>query len=250
MKCDEVLNLLDPLVDQELPDREQDAVRLHLDRCPTCQRELHQINELRKMLKQAPRHAVPESLMNNVSTLIANADGQGAPALNLSSWMKPMATHAAAAVVGALFFYGAFMPSSEPPTQAGEIVAAHVRSLMDERLTQVRTSDTHTVAPWFAGKIDFAPSVSDLSADGFPLLGGRIDYLQDRKVAALVYLRRKHRINLFVSPSTGKPSTNSVQWSRNGYNIVGWHHKNFEYWAISDLNLNELIAFSNLLVAM
>jgi len=255
MNCDETLNLLDPLVDGELPDREQGAVRLHLDGCATCQHELRQIKELREMLRQAPRYAAPDSLLNNVREQIANVADRPALRPSWNRWVrplgiKPIVTHAAAALVGAVFFYGAIQMFSAPATPTREIVAAHVRSLMDDRLTQVSSNDTHTVAPWFAGRIDFAPLVKDLSAEGFPLIGGRIDYLQDRKVAALVYQRRKHRINLFIFPDTGKQTEETVDRSYNGYNIVGWRDKNFAYWAISDLNLEELTAFSKLSVAM
>lgn len=246
MNCDETLNLLDPLVDDELPDREQGAVRLHLDGCATCQHELRQIKGLREMLRQAPRHAVPDLLLNDVRKRIADVADQSAPRPIWNQWMKPVVTHAAAALVGAVFFYGAIQLSNVPTTPTREIVAAHVRSLMDDRLTQVSSNDTHTVAPWFAGKIDYAPAVNDLSAGGFPLLGGRIDYLQDRKVAALVYLRREHRINLFILPNTDRQTAKTVQRSHNGYSIVGWRDKIFTYWAISDLNLEELIAFSKL----
>jgi len=250
MNCDETLNLLEPLVDGELPGREQDAVRLHLDGCSACQHELRQINELRETLRRAPRHAVPDSLLSNVRERIAKAADQPAFRPSWTRWMKPLVTHAAAALVGAVFFYGAIQMFSAPTPPTREIVAAHVRSLMDGRLTQVSSNDTHTVAPWFAGKIDFAPTVNDLSADGFPLIGGRVDYLQDRKVAALVYLRRKHRINLFILPTSAKQTEETIEWSHNGYNIVGWRDKNFTYWAISDLNLEELTAFSELSVAM
>ena len=107
--------------------------------------------------------------------------------------------------------------------------------------------DTHTVAPWFAGEIDYAPTVNDFSAEGFPLVDGRVDYLGQRKVAALVYLRRKHHINIFVSPNNGGRETIPVERRHNGFTIVGWGDTSFAYWAISDLNLKELLAFSRLI---
>lgn len=248
MNCDEVLSLLDPLVDRELPINEEAAVKMHIDRCLSCQRELQQLNELRKRLQQVPRYTVPASLEGDVVERLANASGTSTAAPFWNRWIKPVVTHVAAALAGGVIFYGAVMPRNEPMTPAREIVAAHVRSLMDENITQVTTGNPHTVGPWFAGKIDYAPAVHDLKARGFPLVGGRIDYLQDRNVAALVYLRREHRINLFVMPSRGKPMADTVQLSRNGYNIVGWRHKSFTYWAVSDLTLEELIAFSNLVI--
>jgi len=249
VNCDETLNLLDPFVDGELPEQERGTVQQHLDGCPSCQHELRQINELRETLARTPRYVAPDSLESDVHEMLAMAADQPATRPSWGRWMKPMTTHAAAAMLGALFFYGALQPSSAPTMPMREIVAAHVRSLMDDRLTQVRSNDTHNVGPWFAGKIDFAPAVYDLNAKGFPLLGGRVDYLHDKKVAALVYLRRKHRINVFISPETGTQTKKWLQTSHNGYNIVGWHDRGFQYWAISDLNPKELTEFSKLAVA-
>ncbi|NQV84939.1 MAG: anti-sigma factor [Rhodospirillales bacterium] len=249
MNCDEVLNLMDPLVDQELSDKDESAVKLHLDGCPDCQHELRQISELRETLKRTPRHVHAETLEGDVRERIGGAANLPAHHPFWGKWVKPALSHAMAASVGAILIYGATQYSQAPDLAAQEIVTAHVRSLMDRRLTQVASSDTHTVGPWFAGKIDYAPGAIDLNEDGFPLLGGRVDYLQERNVAALVYLRRKHRINLFVLPKTGKTPEKLVQWSRNGYNIVGKPHKDFMYWAISDLNPKELEDFSRLVTS-
>lgn len=250
MNCDKIRNLLDPLVDEELPERERDVVRCHLDGCSACQHEFRQIDELRRMLKRTGRHAVPHSLQQNVRERIVHAADPPIRRLWQTHWMRPVVTHAAAALVGIVLFYGVLQLSGTTTTPMREIVAAHVRSLMDNRMTQVSSSDTHTVAPWFAGKIDYAPAVNDFSAEGFPLLGGRVEYLQEKRVAALVYLRRKHFINLFVLPSESGGAATFIQRSYNGFSIVGWSDKGFTYWAISDLNLNELTAFSKLTTGM
>lgn len=160
-----------------------------------------------------------------------------------------LATHAAAALAGGVVLYSLLAPTPDPAMPGEAILAAHVRSLMDQNITQVTSEDKHTVAPWFAGKIEFAPKVRDLGSQGFKLVGGRVDYLRDTKVAALVYLRRKHQINLFVTPGgtgTEDGAADMAHWSRNGYNVVGWRDKDFRYWAISDLSAEELETFSNL----
>lgn len=233
--------------------REQSAVRKHLRRCPDCQHEYERINQLRYKIDQIPRFTVPASLETDITDRIASAHTQTLSAsrwIRLSAWMMPIATHAVAALAGGIIFYSLLLLTGNPTIPGEEILTAHVRSLMDQKITQITSEDTHTVAPWFAGKIDFAPRVRDLNAQGYKLLGGRVDYLKDRNVAALVYLRRKHKINLFITPravGTVDLADSTMQWRRNGYNIVGWHDKDFKYWAISDLSAQELKVFSNLI---
>jgi anti-sigma factor RsiW len=127
---------------------------------------------------------------------------------------------------------------------AQDVLSSHVRSLMGTHLLDVPSSDQHTVKPWFGGKLDFSPDVRDFAAQGFPLIGGRIDYVGGRPAAVLVYQRRKHIINVFTWPSTatdGRP-----ELDRNGYHVVHWNISGMSWWAVSDLNLDELRQFENL----
>ena len=141
-------------------------------------------------------------------------------------------------------------PSLRPSREdllAQEIVTNHVRSLqLDTHRTDVISSDQHTVKPWFDGKLDFAPLVKDFSSQGFPLIGGRLEYLSNRTVAALIYQRQRHFINLYIWPAQQSNTTSEVATKRQGYNLLYWTNSGMTYWAISDLNGVELQEFARL----
>jgi anti-sigma factor RsiW len=128
-----------------------------------------------------------------------------------------------------------------------EIVADHLRSLMANHLTDVTSTDQHNVKPWFNGKLEFAPPVNDFAAEGFPLVGGRLDYLEGRPVAALVYQRRLHPINLFVWATAEKYAYKPTRQTPQGYTILFWSRDGMTYCAISDLAADEMQTFGALL---
>jgi anti-sigma factor RsiW len=245
MDCGEVRELLQSFADDELPNEERQAVAQHLQACRECGATLAELQALRQRIKAAKTFAMPAGFDQSIKRAIGLEDRQGAATWGRFPAMA--ASHIAALALGALVAYGV---ASRIETRAGisrEIVTAHVRSLLTEQIIQVASADTHTVKPWFMGKITYAPDVVDLNTQEFPLIGGRVDYVLDRPVAAIVYGRRKHRINLFVLPADQVPGTAEIQSTRNGYNVLGWRQGAFAYFAASDLNAPELQEFASAL---
>ena len=202
------------------------------------------IRELRSALtSEATAYRAPAHLRRNVRAAMrreAKASRQ-----ILSPWLT-FATGAAFAAILLGFVFFQTTRAARTNAIVDQVVANHVRSLLAAQLVDVVSSDQHTVKPWFDGKIDFAPEVRDLSTDGFPLVGGRLDYLDGKTVAALVYQRNKHPINLFITPATTSRNTSPTMVARRGYNILAWTNKGMKYWAVSDLNHAELRQFTGL----
>ena len=149
---------------------------------------------------------------------------------------------------GAPFGNGALLGNgAEADVVAREVLTSHLRSLMPGHLMDVISTDQHTVKPWFDGRIDFSPPVNDFAADGFRLVGGRLDYLDGRPVAALVYQRRKHIVNVFVWPASDGSQSAVESTAHDGYNLLHWRRGGMNYWMASDLNAQEMRDFAHLL---
>ena len=229
MTCDRAQELLGPYFDGELDLVNSLEVEKHLRDCPECSAALERYEALRAAIReQAPYFAAPPQLRKRIQAL------QRAPR---AAWTIPQWALAAAAVLLAAVGVWRLAPARGPAVEQ-EVVAAHVRSLQANHLMDVPSTDRHTVKPWFAGKLDFAPDVEDLSSKGFTLEGGRLDYIDGHPAAALVYKQRLHTINVFQWPAAGDQAVKLE--SRNGFNVAHWKHGGIESWAVSDLNAPEL----------
>lgn len=242
---DQMPELLHAYIDGELDLVSGQEIERHLRTCEDCRRAEQQIHALRDALaSDAAAYQVPPHLRRNVRSALrreAKSDRE-------ISW--PWLVFATGAVCVLLFFAAVLFQSTRTTsnTLVDQVIGNHLRSLLATHLLDIPSSDQHTVKPWFDGKIDFAPPVRDLSRDGFPMAGGRLDYLDGRTVVALVYHRNKHPINLFITPAPAKPDTTPQLVTRRGYNVLHWVRGEMEYWAVSDLNETELHQFAHLLV--
>ncbi|HEY7424924.1 MAG TPA: anti-sigma factor [Gemmataceae bacterium] len=247
MTCDDLQSLLHGYVDGELDLVRHLDIEQHLAGCPECARACQRLHVLRSALRDSgSSFAPPPDLRRRLETALRDLDGSRPLRRRPWGWL---ALAAAAMVLFALGFLLRAWPASEDNRLAREVVANHVRSLMlDEHLFDVKSSDRHTVKPWFHGKVDFAPAVHDFAEEGFPLAGGRLDYLDNHAAAALIYHRRKHVINLFLWPSPPAANEGPHALTRQGYNLLHWSRGGLTYWAVSDLNAAELRTFADLVL--
>jgi anti-sigma factor RsiW len=222
-----------------------------MDECEICARDYHSQTTLRSSLKNdSLYYTAPEQLKKRIqSSLRKEAKSEVLPRGFGWRWLTIGASLALMLLIGLVVWKlapGPTRPSGDE-LLAREVVSEHVRSLqIPGHLTDVLSSDQHTVKPWFDGKVDFAPLVKDFAGQDFRLYGGRLEYLNNRPVAALVYQRRLHYINLFIWPAEPAGSTGEVALQRQGYNLIHWTGSGMNYWAISDLNSVELREFARL----
>lgn len=240
MRCAELLSWLDGYVDEELDLARSLEIERHLAECAACAGRTEGLRKLRSAITaNASYYAAPPDLRKRVEGLLPRPKRR--PVWKIA-WVPAAA--ALAASLATVLIIGV-RPSN---TIEHEVVSSHYRSLLANHLTDVASSDRHTVKPWFTGKLDFSADVFDLSASGFPLAGGRLDYIDGRTVAALVYHRGRHVINVFVWPDSASarpPRADSVR----GYNVVHWSAAGMAWWAVSDVNAADLKQLAALLIA-
>ena len=242
--CADKTMLLHALVDGELDAANSIAIEAHIKTCPECAAALREVEAIRAYIAQteirypAP-HGLKDGILAAIDAPIANNKMAARRTPASGAWFAGGAMMALAASL--LLFFS--VPRLAATSIEDQVIANHVRSLLANHLTDVATSDRHVVKPWFNGKIDFAPPVIELADQGFPLVGGRLDVLDGRVVAALVYHRRLHSINVFVRPARNLIAPGEIATRRNGYSVVHWGRAGLECWAVSDIDLDELKLF-------
>ncbi len=249
MQCEQARVLISALVDGELSGEQKRLVEEHLASCATCSAIAEDYRRIGRALKAVAYQRAPAELAERIRLQIAR-EGMGQQPLSSARWGR-YASHAATLVLiaglsASAAWQLAITRSARNSLQA-DILVAHVRSMLQENPTQIASSDRHTVKPWFIGRLDFSPPVLDLTAEGFPLKGARLEFVGDRRVASIVYARRQHVINLFVWPADGGAASEPKSSEAKGYNVLTWTAGNVVHWAISDLNLAELKQFQSLL---
>ena len=247
MTCQETGRLIHAFADGELDLTRSLEMEAHLRECKSCALAREEIRALSSSMKDGTLRFTPSASFEKRLRSAVRREAKEGPAKQ-SWWRWSMAAASLAVVVLAVWVTVVILNRPSPDNLvAQEVVSSHVRSLMVQHLTDVPSSDQHTVKPWFDGKLDFSPPVKDLKERGFELKGGRLDYIDNRPVAALVYQRRQHLINVFVWPVKSSSKSTTQASVSQGYNLIRWTNSGMEWWAISDLNLAELQQFVQLL---
>jgi anti-sigma factor RsiW len=255
VNCDDARVLMHGHLDGELDLADDLEVQRHIEECPRCASEYAALRAMRTRLKdEAFRFDAPPALQEKIRRAIpasAMSRSNGYQSRR-GAWVKRTVRFAVPMAVGAMLAL-IIAPRTITPAidqrLANEVVASHVRSLMATHLMDVVSTDQHTVKPWFNGKLDFSPPVTDFAKDGFPLVGGRLDYIDGRPVAALIYQHGKHMINVFMWPTAGETTSAERIETEHGYNVEQMTVAGMNCWVVSDLNPVELDKFAGLIRA-
>jgi anti-sigma factor RsiW len=246
MKCETAERLVPLMADRMLGALQRWMLTRHLTRCPACAGRLEELETMRTALRtKLTYHRASPTLAARIGTMLP-AD---APPVVRREFRFPALGFAGSGLAGAvagvvLTFLLIGRPISNPVMSAA--IDAHVRSLMAGHLMDVQTSDQHTVKPWLSAHVDLSPPVQDLAAEGFPLVGGRMDYVDGHPAAVVVYRHARHVINLFAWAAPGKPDTAPVSSSQQGFNTVSWRKDGMEFYAVSDVEAGQLEDFVKL----
>jgi anti-sigma factor RsiW len=256
MTCGEFHERFDPFLDNEIDLTEAQEIQRHLEECPNCEalyasrlavRQSLQSPEMRFLPSADLREQIHAELLKEIRPSPPRA--RWLPVFQFPNWLLPALAGAAAVLVvwlGSLFLAQNRLPNTFAATVPAQLVSDHLRSLLGNHLIDVVSTDQHTVKPWFAGKLSFSPPVFDLSDQGFKLIGGRLDYLGDEEIAAVVFQHRQHYINLFVWPKNQTAQLPDSVLQQEGFNLYGWEANGLTMWAITDAEPGSLKTFVDL----
>jgi anti-sigma factor RsiW len=240
MTCEEAEVLLHALVDGELDAGHAREVENHVAGCPRCATALRDYREMSKAIAEAGvRYTAPPLLRRRIEAALP----QPVAAPSRRAVLRGFAMGSAVSAIAATGLVAIVLRNDDVERIQSEVVSAHLRSLQAGHLTDVISTDQHTVKPWFNGKLDVAPPVIDLTAQGFTLIGGRLDYVDARPIGAVIYKRRSHIINLFVAQTASTERHAAKISSLQGFNIRRWSDRGLNFWAVSDLGADELAEF-------
>lgn len=248
MRCAEYRELLSALVDDELPADEAAGLRTHLANCAECAREHDALAATSRRLKEGlVRHSAPDVLKARIRSMLSQPDAFSPLPEPLPNgrprWTTLLAAGLVIAAASSALTFGALRRTGPASPVAAALLDSHVRSLMPGHLIDVASTNQHTVKPWFNGRVDLSPAVPNLDSAGFPLIGGRLDYVEGRAVAVVVYGRRQHFINVYSWPERPASSAPVGAIDERGYHLLEWRNGDVEMWAVSDLNRAELQQF-------
>jgi anti-sigma factor RsiW len=245
MNHDRVKRQLHAYADRETGPIRRFFLGRHVARCPSCLAELEVIQTLRTALRtNLPVYRAPPALATRIASALPR---DAPPVVRRQPWRIGFAGAAmAGGFAGVALTLAVTRTSPQPDPLIADVVAANVRSMMADHLTDVATSDQHTVKPWLSARLDLSPEVKDFAAEGFPLVGGRLDYIDGHRAAAIVYRRDKHVINLFAFVSGGQSDEAPKQYNRDGFNVVRWRKGGLTYVAVSDVEAAQLQSFVRL----
>ncbi|HEV2188381.1 MAG TPA: zf-HC2 domain-containing protein [Stellaceae bacterium] len=239
--CDKVL-LVQAELDGELDAAQAAALEAHRAGCAICQAAQIELLRTRELLRGEVYESTPEEVRARVMARLRQAEPRPVATPTRRRWVWPsVGGFGLGAACAAALAFLLVLPQRDD--LASQLVAGHIRALQPGHLEDVVSTDQHTVKPWFDGRLDFAPPVRDFATDGFPLKGGRLDYLDGRPVAALVYQRDKHIIDVFIWPQSGAPVHLASNTALQGYNVVHWAAEGMNFWAVSDVERVQLDDF-------
>jgi anti-sigma factor (TIGR02949 family) len=243
MDCPTCETMVDAYVDGELTASESAAFERALEACPECRRRLEAARAMSSLLRELPAEPAPDLLRARIERELRTIAGASRVRFPGAAGMRWGAMAASLLVAVSIGWLGGSLVG-QGGRETDELVAGYIRVAMSEHGVDVASSDRHTVKPWFAGRIDYAPPVHDLTQEGFPLVGGRLDVIDGRKVAVLVYRHNQHRIALTLWPSASSGNSPATVTQRDGFALAEWRHDGFDMHAVADLAPADMKAFA------